>query len=217
MSLTCRLDCLFVVREGGAVAMTGVPRRTQAQRRASTQARLLDATVASLAELGWARTTTTEVVRRAGVSRGAQVHHFPTKAELVVAAIDRVFARRLAEFRAAFAELGPDDRTSEAAIDLLVRLFQGSTFAAWLEVVVAARTDPELRAALEPVGERFQDGVDELFAELFPGADPVAAHFAFAVLEGVALERVACPDPARSDRVIELFKTFARLLGETQG
>src|SRR5205823_12845827 len=88
-----------------ALSATAAPRRAQAERRAETRGRLLDATLECLAELGYAGTTATEVVRRAGLSRGAQVHHFPTKAELVVAAVEHLFQRRHEEFRQAFADL----------------------------------------------------------------------------------------------------------------
>src|SRR3712207_8939771 len=73
----------------------------QAERRARTQARLLDAAVECLADLGYAATTTIDVARRAGVSRGAQQHHFRTKAELMAAAIDHAFTQRLALFQSA--------------------------------------------------------------------------------------------------------------------
>src|SRR5204862_5492808 len=62
-------------------------RRTQAERSAATQALLLDATIDSLVEVGYANTTTTGIAERAGVSRGAQMHHFPSKGELVAAAV----------------------------------------------------------------------------------------------------------------------------------
>ena len=61
-------------------------RRTQAERSARTQAALLDATVESLIELGYGRTTTTEIAHRAGLSLGALLHHYPTKTDLLVAA-----------------------------------------------------------------------------------------------------------------------------------
>lgn len=187
-------------------------RRTQAERSAATQARLLDATIDCLAELGWARTTTTEVVRRAGVSRGAQVHHFPTKDDLVVAAVDHLFVRRTAEFRAAFVGLPPEERTADRAVDLLWDIFQGPTFAAWLEVVVAARTDERLRAALTPVEHRFHDNVERTFLELFPGADPLAARFAFTVLDGLALDRIGCPDDD-ADQILGVLKFLATTIG----
>src|SRR5437764_3220914 len=71
-------------------------RRTQAQRSASTRAALLDATITSLVEVGYANTTTTGIAERAGVSRGAQMHHFPTKADLVASAIEHLADKRVA-------------------------------------------------------------------------------------------------------------------------
>ena len=67
-------------------------RRTQEERSAATQTRLLDAAVECLVELGYGATTTTVVAERAGVSRGAQLHHFATRADLVGAAVQHVFA-----------------------------------------------------------------------------------------------------------------------------
>src|SRR5437016_14683731 len=80
-------------------------RRSNAERSAATQARLLDATIECLIERGWAGTSTTEIVRRAGVSRGAQVHHFPAKEDLVLAAVEHLLQRRIREFQATFADL----------------------------------------------------------------------------------------------------------------
>lgn len=121
--------------------------RTQAQRSAATREKVLDATVASLIERGYGATTTQEVNRRAGVSRGALLHQFPTREALVVAAIGHLVDRRKAEIveRAAG---GAEDLT------LLLEVFDGPLFYAALELWVAARTDPVLREALIPVEER---------------------------------------------------------------
>src|SRR5436309_14728268 len=94
-------------------------RRTQAERSASTQARLLDATIECLVERGWAATSTTEVVRRAGVSRGAQVHHFPSKDDLVLVAVEHLLARRIAEFQATLADLPAELRSPATAMRLM--------------------------------------------------------------------------------------------------
>jgi AcrR family transcriptional regulator len=191
--------------------------RTQAQRRAVTRSRLLDATVACIAELGYARTSTTEVVRRAGVSRGAQVHHFPTKADLVASALDHVFERRNAEFRAAFARLPEGTNKAVAAIDLLWPMFEGHTFDAWLELAVAARTDPELQARLTAVMRRFHANVRETFLELFPapeagdGLHDIAPNFIFALLDGLALHRIADDDPSPITEVLAAAKSLARI------
>lgn len=124
-------------------------RRTQAERRATTRAALLEACADCLLEQGYAGLTTAAVVSRAGVSRGAQAHHFSTKAELVVAALRHVSDRLAAEV---ISELpSPPRGVEEAKLELLDQLWRLHTdrlFPALMELWLAARTDPELRAAL---------------------------------------------------------------------
>src|SRR3954447_10574766 len=142
--------------------MDGVPERTsrtQAERRSQTQQALLNATVASLAEQGYAGTSTTGVARRAGVSRGAQTHHFPTKAELVVAAVEHVFATHEALFTEAFADLPEADRRLDRAVDLLWNIIRGDSYQAILELVVAARTDADLQVVVHGVAAKFEHAV----------------------------------------------------------
>jgi AcrR family transcriptional regulator len=80
-------------------------RRTQEERRSRTQARLLEATMECLVDLGWSGTSTTEVARRAGVSRGAQQHHYPTKMVLVAAALEHLLEAQRLAYETAFAVL----------------------------------------------------------------------------------------------------------------
>ena len=89
--------------------------RTQQQRREETRRALLDATVESLIEVGFARTTTLEVQRRADVSRGALLHHFPSKAELLVAAVDHLAEKRAAEMKQLASQLPPETAREAAA------------------------------------------------------------------------------------------------------
>jgi AcrR family transcriptional regulator len=195
-------------------------RRTQAERTATTRALLLDATVACLAELGYAGTTTTEVATRSGLSRGAQLHHFPTKAELVAAAVEHLFARRLEEFRATFARVPEEADRVGAGIDLLWSMFTGETFEAWLELAVAARTDPELHRHVARVSQDFNANVDATFRELFPppadGPTPfyeMAPSFLFALFEGLAINRLAggAVDD-RPEQVVAAVKALAALV-----
>src|SRR3954470_6782757 len=120
--------------------------RTNAERTATTRQLLLDAAIESLVGVGYGPPTTTDIARRAGVARGAQLHHFPTKAELLTAAVGHLVDRRNAEFRKAFADAPAGADAVSAAIDVLWTMFQGPTFVAWVELWVAARTDPGLRA-----------------------------------------------------------------------
>lgn len=125
--------------------------RTQAERSERTRELLLDATVECLVELGYARTTVQEICQRAGLSRGAQQHHFTTKAELMTSALEHLFARLSAQILNATAELPPGPERIEVGIDQLWRAYSGTLSTAAVELWVAARTDPELRRSLLPV------------------------------------------------------------------
>src|SRR5437588_7135258 len=101
---------------------SGGHRRTKAQRVAETRARLLDATIECLAEIGYARMTTGDVAERAGMSRGAQLYHFQSKAELVATAVDHLLERLHAQFLDAVAALPADVDRGPAVVDLLWQL-----------------------------------------------------------------------------------------------
>ena len=90
----------------------------QEERSRVMRARLLEATVELLVERGFSGTSTTLVSERAGVSRGAQLHHFPTKNDLVVAAVEHLTQVRGAELAAAAAAV-PTPRSTRAVLDLL--------------------------------------------------------------------------------------------------
>lgn len=155
-------------------AVTPVVRRTQAERRASTRASLLQATIDCLIELGYSGTTTQEVQQRAGVSRGALTHHFASKADLLLAAMDRLYEDFSASVRDLADTLPVGEERIRPAIRLLWGRFNGPLFLAAMELWVAARTDSELRAALLPHERRLGGQLRELATELF--GESVAAH-----------------------------------------
>lgn len=129
------------------------PRTPQGERSRAMRTRLLDATIACLVEHGWSGTTTTVVSERAGVSRGAQLHHFPTKQALVVAAVEYIARRRREELEAAARHL-PRRRRTRAVLGILSEQFTSPVFLAALELWVAARTDDALREAVGPLEQR---------------------------------------------------------------
>jgi AcrR family transcriptional regulator len=196
----------------------------QEERSAETRRRLLDATVACLFERGYAGTTTTEIANRAGVSRGAQLHHFPKKDELVVSALVHVFELRLAEMSAAIAEppTGSREHRLAVVIDTMWPMFKGPTFYAWLELVVASRTDPALndavRAASRRFGEGFKIGLGALLDWPVAHEDQLGDLIGviFGQLEALALERVlfapSAIDPPEFLRGLETAKRVSAAL-----
>jgi AcrR family transcriptional regulator len=183
------------------------PTGRQQQRSRSTQRRLLEAAVECLGERGWAGTTTTLVADRAGVSRGAQLHHYPTKSALLIAAVEHLAERRSAELRDEAAALPSDGDRIAATIQLLASLFTGPLFSVAIEVWVAARTDPALRTALVPVEARFGREVHRLTVELL-GADesrPGVRETVQATLDlmrGLGVASLLTDDSARRTRLL---------------
>lgn len=182
------------------------------------RARLLDATVECLAERGWARTSLPEVVGKAGVARGAQVHHFPTKSALLVAATEHLLERQRAEYISAFESLPPEKRTIDSAIDTLWPMLRGQTWTALVELFVAGRTDPAVRSALGDLAERALDVSVEIVAEYFPATRDSAMHAiavrgAMALFVGLALQAGIDNDRrGHHAEVLAGVKTLARML-----
>jgi AcrR family transcriptional regulator len=117
----------------------------QQDRSRATRQRLLAAAVESLAEVGYAATTVSVVATRAGVSRGAAQHHFPTRADLFAAAVEYMTEVRLAEIRAQAARLPSGLGRTEAIVGMLADVYTGPLFRAALHLWVAASTEEALR------------------------------------------------------------------------
>jgi AcrR family transcriptional regulator len=138
------------------------------------QRRLLDATVAALYEKGYGGTTTMEVQQRAGVSRGALLHHYASRTELMLAAVEHLTRERIAEVLVLVQASPPRSRQRVAwAVEVLWGTFRGPLYTAALELWLAARNDHELRAALIPqeriVGQTIRSMAGDLFGEKLRG------------------------------------------------
>jgi AcrR family transcriptional regulator len=121
---------------------------TQAERSAATQQALVDAAVELLIERGWAATTAVAVCDRAGCTRGALMHHYPSLSALLAHALESLYDAFTRAPR-------PAPITMVAAIDGLWRAISERRFKAVLEAWSAAGNDPELAAELRPAMSRF--------------------------------------------------------------
>lgn len=180
------------------------------------RARLLEATIDCLVERGWAGTSTTLVSRRAGVSRGAQLHHFPTKADLVIAAVEHMGERRSAALFEAAATLPEGRRRTRAVLDLLAEHFTSPLFTAALELWVAARSDEHLRGAVAPLEQRIGRDTHRQTVELLgvDEAQPGTRELVQATLDlvrGLGLADTLTDDSARRRRILD---RWARVLDE---
>lgn len=180
----------------------------QEERTRAMRQRLLEATVECLVERGWSGTSTTLVSERAGVSRGAQLHHFPTKADLVLAAVEHLSEVRGQELREAAARLPRGRRRTRAVVEMLAEHFTSPVFDAALELWVAARTDPALREAVVPLEQRVGREAHQIAVEAL-GADesqPRVRELVQATLDlvrGLGLASTISDDSARRRRIVD--------------
>ncbi|MFF8836218.1 TetR/AcrR family transcriptional regulator [Streptomyces sp. NPDC015130] len=190
---------------------TAKPDRNPKQDRSrATRQRLLEAAVACLAERGWAGSTVAVVAERAGVSRGAAQHHFPTREDLFTAAVEYVAEERSQALRT----LRTDNR--EQAVEALVDLFTGPLFRAALHLWVAASDEAQLRDRVTELEARVGRECHRIAVEVL-GADesrPGVRETVQGLLDmarGLGLATLLTDDRARRERVVA---QWARLVNE---
>jgi len=197
----------------GPVKTVNRGHRTQAQRREETRTALLEATIDCLIELGYARTSMHEISARAGVSKGAAQHHFPDKAALMAAAVEHLTTKRLAELADSFDRVPAGPESVPAVIDLLWEGYSGTLATAAIELWVAARTDPLLRAAIRPVDRALGRAALERVAELVPDLPKERLETLFwltvNLTRGLSIDAELGGAPARRKQLLEDWKQIA--------
>lgn len=191
------------------------PGRKPQARSAATRESILDASLECLVERGYARTATADVAERAGVSRGAQLHHFPTRAGLLAATVEHLAERRLAELGRTLERRERAGDEIDAAVDFIWNAYSDPTAYASLELLIASRTDDDLLAHLRPVAERFERTLAQ--ADLTLAPDSMARErraalrkLVIATMQGLAVMRVLDDEDASIEPVLEMLKDLCR-------
>jgi AcrR family transcriptional regulator len=140
--------------------------RTQQQRREETVARLLDAGIETIIEVGYARASAATIVKRAGLSVGALFRHYPTMGDFMAATGYEVLRRQLESFSKQVAQIPTGEPALPAVLTVLRDITASDTNAVLYELMVAARTDETLRATLHVV-------LTEYSAKIFDAAGAV--------------------------------------------
>ncbi|MEO6887328.1 MAG: TetR/AcrR family transcriptional regulator [Jatrophihabitantaceae bacterium] len=181
---------------------TATNREPQQDRSRATQSRLLDAAIVCLAELGYPASTVAVVAERAGVSRGAAQHHFPTREALFTAALEQVTRERAEQMTRELAELPGGKPDTGRIVELVFSLFTGQTFRAALALWIAAAAEPALREQVIPLEARIGREIHRVLVELL-GVDesvPGARESVQATLDlarGLGLANLLTDDGAR--------------------
>jgi AcrR family transcriptional regulator len=181
----------------------------QARKSAATRLLVLEATLRCFSRLGYCHTTTPAIAAEAGLSRGAMLHHFPRRMDMVRAAVKHLYAKRLKAFRAAVDGLPAGENRAHAALWAHWGQLRHPLYAVFIELCVAARTDPELAAILSPAEAAFARKLREAAMQIVPewrvtrrtfdlGYDLVTC-----AMQGMALNQFRSGGPEPSDEFFQ--------------
>ena len=192
------------------------PRRTQAERSATTRARILEAAVTCLFKAGYGATTTVSVAAEAGVSRGAMLHHFPSKADLMLATLAHVLELNAANFVSAAGRIADPWERYAALPD--IRLEAGSQPAgvAFMEIMVGARSDDAVRSRFDEfqsqlntrTSQQMTDWAQASGVKVTPRDQAVSRTVTLTIF-GLAIQRQVLPD-VDAEEVLEVLRDLKR-------
>ncbi|MGB3481201.1 MAG: TetR/AcrR family transcriptional regulator [Mycobacterium sp.] len=192
-----------------------VRRRSQEERSAETRTRLLDATIECLLRYGYAGTTTPRVAELAGVTRGAQVHHFGTKNDLMLAALQHLTAKRISTEVARFTlDFGSADDPIDAILQLVWDIHSAPIFVPIVELWVAGRTDAALGREVAKFESVANSTLMAVVAEFAPeGIHHAMADFVYTAMDalrGILISSFVDSDSTRARRRWERAATNLR-------
>jgi AcrR family transcriptional regulator len=192
---------------------------TQQQRREETVARLLEASIATIIEVGYTRASAAVITKRAGVSVGALFRHFDNMGDFMAATAYEVLRRQLDSATKQVAAIPSDRPALEAALTILRDITGNSTNTVMYELMIAARTDEKLNVTLQNVLEQYTTKICDA-ARAIPGAEsfpadtfPVLVALLINTFDGAAIVRAVLPHPDIEQQRIELLMSLLSGLG----
>ena len=195
-----------------------LPKTWQQTKSENTRHAILDAAIRCFYEFGYNNTTTEKIAKEAGVSRGAMLHHFPSRAQLIKASVRHLNEQRIELYRReeSVIQEGAEHSRVEEGIDAYWNQLNTPAFVVFHELQVAARTDKELREVLIPAIEEFDRLALEATRELFPDLAMSeefrrANSLSMYLLEGLAANRFTRdPGPVADELLAWLKKELRR-------
>lgn len=193
--------------------MSKTPRQPQ-MRSVLTRERLIAATLDQILEVGYHAATTHQIADRALVSRGALLHHFPMRADIVLAAMEALLDDGTRQIKTVAGELQDGKVTLDDFVELLWQLFSGRFFYLSLEMITEARNDADLRERMIPVVKRFHDALDEIWTEFCdprrrpPHQARIVLNLTVCLVRGMGVQTVLRPEPGYYRELIESWKAL---------
>ena len=176
-------------------------RQNQEERSRQTQARVTQATIECILEKGIRATSTVDVARLAGVSRGALVHHYPSKTLLMQAALEDLLSREVESVREMAVKVKAGELNFDSLLKALHEHFKGDLYMVTLEYLTNARTDPDIMKVLVTLGSKFNDSLEQIWEQLVASANRtshqnrVALNATLCMMRGMGAQSIWRDDP----------------------
>jgi len=176
-------------------------RQNQEERSRQTQARVTQATIECILEKGIRATSTVDVARLAGVSRGALVHHYPSKTLLMQAALEDLLSREVESVRDMATQVKAGELNFDNFLQALHEHFKGDLYMVTLEYLTNARTDPDIMKVLVTLGSKFNDSLEQIWEQLVASANHtshqnrVALNATLCMMRGMGAQSIWRDDP----------------------
>lgn len=197
------------------------PRRTNAERSAETRGAIIDAAIDILFTRGHSATTTIEVAARAKVSRGAMLHHFPTRVAMLMAVAEHIVAQQREQRRKRAEQLGTGLPRFYAGADINWEVQKQPGTIALLEIMMATRSDPELRKAFAPFIKQMNtmrgQAAKLVAGDLGVNDEATVSTMLYlhqATLRGLAIELICTQDADRIEQARRLFTHYSHSFAE---
>ncbi len=183
----------------------------------NTRHNILDAAIRCFYEFGYNNTTTEKIAKEAGVSRGAMLHHFPSRSDLIKASVRHLNEQRIALYLSEESDIqeGAEHSRVEEGIDAYWKQLNTPAFVVFHELQVAARTDPELLEVMIPAIKEFDRLGMKATRELFPDlamSEEFRRTFSLSLylLEGLAANRFTRNTGRDADELLGWLKAELR-------
>lgn len=210
----------------GSSSTKPAARRSQEMRSAATQQVVLNATLDCIMEKGLRDTSTVDIARRAGVSRGALLHHYPSKDKLLQEALRHLLTNEIFDIEQMARDVEEGRVGFDHFLDTLWEHFSGRMFMISLEFVTAARTDPRISEVLKDVALEFNDALDRIWVKLMLGSEiqpkkrRLALNATLCFLRGMGTQTIWRDDPELFKDMLDYWKdalTDAGIITERRG
>lgn len=187
------------------------PKPAQA-RSIAMREKLIETALDVIHDVGYRAASTTEFASRAGVSRGALLHHFPARSDIIIAAMEHLLREGTAQIRVVAGQVARRTVTLADFVEFLWTLFSGRFFYISLEFITEARTDADLQARMIPLVKDFHAALDGIWAEFekqadgMPDTTRVALNLTTCLVRGMGVQTVLKDDPEYFRTMLNLWK-----------